>query len=328
MTDWVRQVALIDDGIDRANLNTYGDRVEVRGMSYWSAEIDKSLGNPSWHRSTHGHGTVMANSLVCLNPWISLHSMRIQDLKVGPGDSVTVDADSAARAIEDAITLRVDIISISWIISILATTDRESSYNQKEDAIMALRAAINHAKDRGILIFCSAPDDIKNKDADTLPYSQAKGYIFRVGAPDFYSWDDIATEDQRTIDCLVPGRVADEFDPRQPQNEVLRYDSGSSVATALAAGMASLILYMVNLTKIYYSDDPQNLERMSRYGDLLRSRDGMKRAFDNINTGNYYEERVLVLWRMFESTAEKMDNTKDVGTKWTLLDEFCTQLVA
>lgn len=334
MTDYACQVALIDDGVNLADLNTFRNRVEVRGMSYWTTYMGTSLQNPSWHQSTHGHGTIMANSIVRLNPWISIYAMRIQDdVNVGPRNDVTVriHAGSAAKAIEDSIILKVDIISISWTIRNLANSDTGAFYGQEGDAVEALKTAINHAKDSGILIFCSASDDIKKKGADTLPYSQAKEYIFRIGAADAFGWSDKATEDQRTIDYFLPGnQVADEVNPRQLLKEELKYRDGSSVATALATGLASLLLYMVNLMKVYHSGNPQNLKKMSRYGELLRKRDGMKRAFDNIITDdNYKDKRFLPVWDLFGSRAKEiLDKTKDVGTKWDLLDELCTKLAA
>lgn len=293
-----------------------------------------SLQNPSWYQSTHGHGTIMANSIIRLNPWVSLYAMRIQDeLDIGSRNdaNVYIHPGSAARAIEDAIILKVDIISISWTIHNLATSNTKPPGDQNGDAIEALKTAINRAKEHGILIFCSASDDIKKKGADTLPYTQAKDYIFRIGAADAYGWSDKSTEDHRTIDYFLPGnQVADDFNPRLKLVEELKYRDGSSIATAFAAGLASLLLHLVNLMKIYHTGNAQRLKKMSQYGALLRTRDGLKRAFENIITDeNYRDKKFLPVWDLFGLRAKEiLDNSKDIGSKWDLLDELCTKLAA
>lgn len=328
------QVALIDDGVDRANLNAYQGQVEVRGMSYWTSFMGTSLQNPSWYQSTHGHGTIMANSIIRLNPWVSLYAMRIQDeSNIGSRNEVNVyiHPGSAARAIEDAIILKVDIISISWTIHNLATSNTKPPGGRNGDAIEALKTAINRAKKHGILIFCSASDDIKKKGADTLPYTQAKDYIFRIGAADAYGWSDKLTEDHRTIDYFLPGnQVADDVNPRLNLAEELKYRDGSSIATAFAAGLASLLLYLVNLVKIHHTDHTGNAQRLKKYGDLLRTRDGLKRAFENIITDeNYRDKKFLPVWDLFGSRAKEiLDKSKDISSKWDLLDELCTKLAA
>lgn len=303
-------------------------------MSYCTSLMGPSIQNPSWHQSTHGHGTIMANSIIRLNPWVSLYCMRIRDdVKIGPQNNVDIyiHADSAARAIEDAIILKVDIISISWTIHNLAASDTQPSYGQNGDAIEALKKAINRAKKHGILIFCSASDDIKKKGTDTLPYTLATDYIFRIGAADAYGWSDKSTEDHRAINFFLPGnKVVDDHNPRLFLTEELKYRDGSSIATALAAGLASLVLYLVNLMKIYHTGNAQNLKKMSRYAVQLRTRDGLKRAFENIITDdNYKDKKFLPVWDLFGSRAKEiLDKAKDIGSKWDLLDELCTKLAA
>lgn len=329
----ILQVALIDDGIDRTNLFTYDKRVEVTGMSYWGSSSGRALPNPSWHQSTHGHGTIMANSIVRVNPWVSLYAMRIQDEDdIGPRNdiSIRIHAGTAARAIEDAIIRKVDIISISWTIRNLANQDARAFHGHEAESIDALKKAIDNAKEQGILIFCSASDDIQKKGADTLPYSQARDYAFRIGAADAYGWSDKATEDQKTIDYFFPGnQVADDFNPRAVRTSELKYRDGSSVATALAAGLASLILYLTNVMRVYYRSDRRNDDRFARYSDLLRKRDGLKKAFENVvNTDDdYKDKKFLPVWGLFGTKAKEiLDRGKDIAEKWEILDDLCTKL--
>lgn len=330
------QVALIDDGIDRTNLLSYDKRVEVTGMSYWSSSAGRSLPNPSWHQSTHGHGTIMANSIVRVNPWVSLYAMRIQDeVDLGPRNEISlrIHAGSAARAIEDAIIRKVHIISISWTIrnlSNLAGQDARTLPEHEIKALDALRTAIDKAKKEGILIFCSASDDIQKKGLDTLPYSQAREYAFRIGAADAFGWSDKATEDQKTIDWFFPGnQVADDFNPRAVRTSELKNRDGSSVATALAAGLASLILYLTNVMRVYYRSDARNADRYAKFNRELQNRDKLKRSFENIMTmdDDYKDKKFLPVWNLFGAKAEEISKPgKDSGPKWDDLVELCNSL--
>ncbi|KAI3548695.1 intracellular serine protease [Colletotrichum abscissum] len=92
----------------------------------------------------------------------------------------------------------------------------------------------------------------------------AKDYIFRIGAADAYGWSDKLTEDHRIIDYFLPGnQVADDVNPRLNLAEKLKYRDGSSIATVFADGLASLLLYLVNLVKIYHTGNAQRLKKMS-----------------------------------------------------------------
>lgn len=270
----------------------------------------------------------MANSIVRVNPWVKLYAMRIQDESVDAGsrqgEGIRIYAGSAARAIEDATIAKVDIISMSWTIASLASQDAKGFRSYGGDAISALQKAIDKAKDNKILLFCSASDDLQKKGADTLPYSQARGYAFRIGAADAFGWSDKATEDQRNIDWFFPGnKVVDDFNPRTTQPADLRYRDGSSVATALAAGLASLILYLANVLKTHYRTDPGRATKVAEYGADLRRRDGLNKAFEKIITDeNYRDKKFLPVWDLFGTTATKISATKDAAAKWELLYEL------
>lgn len=277
----------------------------------------------------------MANSIVRVNPWVFLYIMRIQD-KVDMNSrkdiSIRIHAESAARAIEDAIIAGVKIISMSWTIRNLAKQEPRTAHHEPESqAIEALRNAIDKAKKASILLFCSASDDIQKKGIDTLPYSQARDYAFRIGAADAYGWSDKATEDQNSIDWFFPGnQVADDFNPRSMRTGELKYRDGSSVATALAAGLASLIMYLANVLKAYNRKDTQTADRFSRYSEMLLHRDVMKKAFENIITDDKYKDKkFLPVWDLFGTRAEMiLGKAKDAGMKLDVLGELCTKLVA
>lgn len=276
----------------------------------------------------------MASSIIRVNPWVFLYVMRIQDevdtISTKDG-GIRIHAESAARAIEDAITAGVRIISISWTISDIAKADIEKYPEHEVKAVEALKEAIGKAKEAKILIFCSASDDIKKKGIDTLPYSHASNYVFRIGAADAYGWSDKQTEDQHTIDWFFPGnQVADDYNPRAVRLSELEYRDGSSVATALAAGLASLIMYLMNVMKEYYRADARNANKYSNYAKRFTDRQAMKVAFENIsNMDPYYKDKkFLPVWDLFGKRAEKIQgDNRNPEANWEVLDELCTKLV-
>lgn len=297
------KVALIDDGVDRTNLVTYKDgnvdRGIVTGLSYWTSKDRSLLGWP-WHQSTHGHGTIMANMITRVNPWVFLMVMRIQDegdrssLAGGP---TRIHAKSAARAIEDAIISEADIISMSWTIR---ATVAPGSNSSEDSSVTALRHAIDKAQKKGILMFCSASDNFQQSSTDSLPYNQAPSDIFRIGAAGLSGERDGATEEHEKISWFFPGKqVAEDINPRQAQ--VLRYHDGSSVATALAAGLASLVIYM---STVMQELDTGTGETFANYAKWLRrDRDNMNKAFTSMTSENY-DRKYLAVWYKFGECAD------------------------
>ncbi|KUI61305.1 hypothetical protein VP1G_08481 [Cytospora mali] len=257
----------------------------------------------------------MANSIVRVNPWVFLYVMRIQD-EVDNGQrkdgSIRIHAQSAARAIEDAITAGVKIISISWTIRDLASQDSRLYPKHERDAIKSLKNAIENAKVAKVLLSCSASDDIQKKGIDTLPYCHASDYVFRIGAADAYGYSDKATDDHNTIHWFFPGnQVVDDFNPRLARPVELKHRDGSSVATALAAAMASLNMYLANVMKEHYRKDEKTPLKFTEYDE------------------NYKDRKFLNVWGLFGTRAGRIQgDTKNGELKWDTLAELCTKLVA
>ncbi|KAL7928909.1 hypothetical protein V8C35DRAFT_316826 [Trichoderma chlorosporum] len=325
------KVALIDDGVDLLNLDTY-NMVQATGLSYFPP--DGKTERP-WHQSTNGHGTVMANMIVRINPWVSLDVMKIHN-SIG-GKVRTIYAESAAKAIEGAIIRKADIISMSWTIRKLAKkpsnapgfgVGEEHKVSPEEVAMEKLHMAIEHAKKHNILMFCSAADDIQLLGRDSLPFSAAPDCIFRIGAALPKGQRDPTSEDVKTISYFFPGnQVAEAKNPRS--SKPIEYHDGSSVSTALAAGLASLIIHCTNVLKNY-----GNSKVFAEWSLKLRNHTNMRRAFDNINSPheNYDDRKFLHVWKMFGDATDRINKaeTKDdkISELETLVRELCNQLRA
>lgn len=318
---------MIDDGVDLLNLDTY-NIVQATGLSY--CPPDGKTERP-WHQSTNGHGTVMANMIVRINPWVSLDVMKIHEsTSHSPGSKTrTIYAESAARAIEGAIIRKADIISMSWTIRKLAKkigsvpnaldvgTDEEHKRSPEEVAMDALQKAIEKAKSRNILMFCSAADDIQLLGRESLPFSAASDCILRIGAALPKGQRDPTSEDFNTISYFFPGnQVAEARNPRS--SKPVEYHDGSSVSTALAAGLASLIIYCTHVVKTYYDDS----RPFTDWALKLRNHKNMRTAFDNINSPDYDDKKFLPVWKTFGDATERINNAQGEKKKIVELENL------
>lgn len=333
-------MALIDDGVHLSSLNTYNKSVQVTGLSYWTPKVsaEGTFIGQSWHQSTRGHGTIMANMLVRVNPWVILHVIRIQDQDdnnfngAGP---IKIHAESAAKAIRAAIIRDVDIISMSWTVRDVLNRDASTKAPNRyeEQSIEALKKAIDAARSKNIIMFCSASDEIKLRSTDSLPYSQAQGYIFRIGAAGPSGQRDMMSEDQQHINWFFPGnQVAEANDPLS--KKILEFHSGSSVSTALAAGLASLVMYLPRLMQTYHDHtdgkDSDAALKFAGYAAKLRTRENMKRAFDNITDQSHEDKKFLPVWHLFGRRADRIMDSQALGARsnksWVVLEELVTDL--
>ncbi|EQB43180.1 hypothetical protein CGLO_18193 [Colletotrichum gloeosporioides Cg-14] len=305
------KLALIDDGINLGNLDDYNGSVTSSGVSYFP-------GGP-WHCSSTGHGTILANMIVRVNPWVELHVVRVQD---GPSRNGgrNIFAGSAAKAIRYAIDKKVDIISMSWTIknamtgghtSPMGNDSRNGSFSDRPSMeqrdIHALGDAIDDAAKAGILMFCSASDDIQAGAMDTLPYQKQPGYIFRIGAATYLGQRDGHTEDVKRIDYFFPGnQVAEAKNPRS--SEPVKYHDGSSVGTALAAGLASLLIYCARITE-----------------HRLADKKGQGKLSDGQYSSQWTDAKYLPVWAIFKPKADDIEKAKDED-KWVILEKLVVQL--
>jgi len=285
--------------------------------------------------------------IVRINPWVSLYVMKLQDGPSNDGGR-TIFAESAAKAIWGAIRRKVDVISMSWtvkqkIASMSASTTslglaspagNDAKPTFETNAIRMLEEAIDAVVEAKILMFCSASDDIQAGGMDSLPYRKAPKYIFRIGAALALGQRDPHSEDKENIDYFFPGnQVAEAWNPRSA--ETVKYHDGSSVSTALAAGLASLIIYCTIIMRTYHkaktsSLNPQNYNRFKEFVEALKDRDKMKRVFDNIESGRWEDKKYLPVWDVFGPATEKINEAVEGVKKLEQLDalvmDLCSKL--
>ncbi|CAG9975209.1 unnamed protein product [Clonostachys byssicola] len=212
------KVAIIDNGADRVRF-AYRHLI-AKGQSYVNAEVTGSDRLLPWWMVSDPHGTQMASLIGQTNPYCSLYVAR-----VGRGRN-DIQPEAATKAIHWAIENCVDIISISWTLN---------------KANAELNKAIESAYENGIIVFCSTADEGALSNAE--PVGQA-AHVLTVSATDQWGHLTSKATSSRKVDVLVPVENIDAPAPDYMINQSNTV-SGSSVATALAAGIASLALLML-----------------------------------------------------------------------------------
>ena len=221
------KVAIIDNGVD-STLPTLSKAVKA-GVC-----LDEDfLGHQDpWWLASHPHGTQMANFIHQLDPFCHLYIAKVCDETTRVNPDKVADVSTAffmegygvsnpSQAIDWAKEQKVDIISIS--ITMPTSSQR-------------LQKAIEYAKSDDIVIFGSRGDQGNNQErvypadyAEVISISSLTQFGKRAQSTESNASYFLQGENVRIIaePCYL-----------EPQ----RYASGSSVATALAAGVAALIL--------------------------------------------------------------------------------------
>jgi hypothetical protein len=187
---------------------------------------------------------------------------------------------------------------------------------------------IKEAARQHILMFCAVDDNAEDKD-DSLPGSICKEYVIRIGSADRQGvackWTNRAD-----ADFILPGSKVKEDFSDSPCNRLL---TGSSVATALATGLAGVVLHCARLSAMLAHKDPEKkgvLLETKNYVDM-RSREKMAKAFKSIGTGSgeRSDTKFIKTWEGFESTAERLRNSNRLSTeeKWTELAHIARNLM-
>lgn len=206
------------------------------------------------------------------------------------------------QAIETAISKRVNIISMSWTIS------AESSKDSLEKKQIA--NAVGRAYEEGICMFCTSNDGghfIK----DTYPAFENREHVLRVGAANAdgtpFSWAGSVDD----LDYILPGVDVVKRKPGycggQLKENINAMDTntGSSVATALAAGLAAMILSCAKMTAA--ASNPEKVGIDEHAIKSLQHRTNMKAALDNLDlTKNKY----IQVWRSLNA-SRFADSHKD-----------------
>ncbi|OAP61844.1 hypothetical protein AYL99_04047 [Fonsecaea erecta] len=298
------RVALIDDGVQFGH-----ESLQDKIQDGWSFDdgydgVDLPGARRPFHESSTGHGTLMANMICRICPNAKIFVCR---LNVYPGDGTKAQfsAKSAADAAEYCATRGFDIISMSWTIrKSIYTTD---SINDVKD-LERLEKALDVACKNGALLFCSAPDEGGISDEKFRTYYPVgcdllSSRIFKIGAATSTNKEADRTGKSSQLDFILPGH-----DVRERGADGIKVDeslkSGSSVATALAAGLAALVIHIVRLGAI-----ETIRARLTKLKSDARKSDGDSMSEDGASTVDNTNEDMRAA---LDAVAIKLEDYADI----------------
>ena len=204
--------------------------------------------------------------------------------------------------------MKVHVISMSWTITELPNVENLGPKDRV--ALGDLEAAISEASKANIVMFCSASDE---GPVQTPSYpSKVTKRIFRIGAADSYGFVTKAVGDDNDVDFILPGKLVEEetdYDDRATRDT--QYWTGSSVATALASGLAALILYcaQIRISRAAPKSAEENCA-LAHFG-MLKTHNGMMQAFRSIGTTATSKGKYLTVWDAFGRKVSEYKDTKD-----------------
>lgn len=303
-------MALIDDGVHLKSFNKY-IHASIQGINYGSRD---GKAPEDWWESINGHGTTMANMITRINPFIALSVIKIDSVTY-PNGHQAICPQGAADGLDAAVAHGADVISMSWTIEFPKVRSRQGMHTLEEVQTQRLSGAVRDAlKDSRRILFCSATDEVHLVGNDTLPYSAGQSKIFCIGAATASAKRDEATGDGSYIHYFLPGKgVAEARAPYATHREV--FHSGSSVSTALGAGLASLIIHCVEYADFCNRElasrgmwKVKDIQKYRRWALALRDFRWMRKAFENIRNAQVREDpKILPVWSVFGTWAERLE---------------------
>ena len=176
-------------------------------------------------------------------------------------------------------------------------------------------------------MFCSAPDEGKFADSAHYPSGPWRDKFFRIGAATasgaVFDWtpEDGITYVLPGVDVILEQAAKMTFDTNSLRNVPLRMfefkETGSSVATALAAGLAAMIIYCVKAsilaTKIYDQTHGWEMGLLpdKAAGDIARP-DEMKRAFARL--GKPTSNNFIPVWDELDRVSQHLEGWRASGS--------------
>lgn len=205
----------------------------------------------------------------------------------------------------------VDIISMSWSVPKPAEGSREKA---------SFDIALKNAIDKGILMFCSSGDRGDLESPDTYPGAFSRAKIFRIAGATSKGRDREGTPKPESFDFLFLGEEVVEHRPKGvPKSQPY---SGSSVATALASGLAALVFHIIRLGALAHeltaksrtkeaSTQGVSVDDFTDTRSRIHAAEYMRTAFKSIGM-NEENHKFVEVWAL-------LDRNPDLNNKWKSL---------
>ncbi|KAL3602888.1 hypothetical protein FPOAC2_07204 [Fusarium poae] len=202
-----------------------------------------------WHLACHPHGTQMANIICAIDPLCDIYVARVAE------DAFGITAKRVEKAIAWAISKKVDIISMSFTIGEMGEISK----------------LLHEATQKGIVMTCSTHDEgAKAQNAYPAGLKSDDKSLLVLAACDEFG-TPIREIEPNKFHYLIRGqKMAAGTIPFLKSNDTV---DGSSVSTALAAGLCSLTLTCDRLRDkdIEYEPGHGKGSRYDRVNTVLKS---------------------------------------------------------
>ncbi|CCC05592.1 hypothetical protein SMACR_09638 [Sordaria macrospora] len=216
------KVALVDDGVDP----------EYESVGKYLANNGFPLGTPDgktvpFYTSTKQHGSKMAWVISTICPFVEIYVAKMDNYHELDLGNPAFDPERAVKAVEWALKRDADILSMSWLFRYTQAVEEHTN---------ELTRLLDHSPySKPPIMYCAAKDTRGDDSASATYYPAGCNLTQTVGAADIHCKPKpyVTLED---TEWLFPGTNVFE-DPA---------DSGNSVATAVAAGVAALVLFCLN----------------------------------------------------------------------------------
>jgi hypothetical protein len=177
--------------------------------------------------------------------------------------------------------------------------------DSNDEGVKKLNEAVEEAAKRKILMFCAASDQGISLDTSFPGQSPS---CFKIGAATTWgtAHKSVGTSNNH-VDYIFPGHHVHSGDPAADKPNLLM---GSSVATALAAGLVALILRCVQFAVQYLQEEgrEEEAQKMQKHLEALRSRKRMQQTFEMIGEHKINKTSYLEVWNVFKAAGTKIDD--------------------
>lgn len=200
---------------------------------------------------------------------------------------------------------------------------------QNESSIRELEFAVEAAAKAGILMLCAASDQGASRD-NSFPACGGTKNLFKIGAAAatgrVWKW----VGDSNDVDFIFPGHNIVKERPKDAPMDKCQTLTGSSVATAIATGLAALVLYCVQLgavnTQVSNQQHGQggNIVTMEDFR-AMKGHARMKEAFSAIGTSQASGNKYIEVWNLFEPAAKHAEGV-EMERKVAIVTELAQML--
>lgn len=188
-----------------------------------------------------------------------------------------------------------------------------------------LDQAISNAKKQNILMFCAANDRGPVGD-NSYPYTAAESVAFKIGGAKSSGEMTENIANRNRIHFIFPGdKVLMKNDLSSP-DLCPDYQRGSSVATALGAGLAALILHLVQVHRVrmHAKGNREEAEKTNVAFQNLRHHTKMRDAFTSIGTAPWSKNKYIPVWEKFGLQEE--NGIATMKEKMTCFENLCQHM--